>query len=292
MLQATGRNHYLEWLVRLLFWIGGIVATVLGSWVASKIHVYHEQRNAHRDDIKKRVLVPIRKGLNAHFRPLLWKLAPMVFVQTGATTHFKDKPKVTEEPAEQGDVLLVEFPATTVFGSLDSALLSDARQVHFRDTLSEVDSFVKRWNSLTGECHVWTSRIANEILQASGLPRFPPPRTQNPLSYVMHLRLGLFVCKRLLGLPTRALYPEPQYPEQDRVNLHSEEGTVAVGSKDEIATLVGCLDGLLDSEAQTGMALRDRIAELQQVFDRLVPKLDYAIASRQLHGRCDLVTFF
>ena len=44
-----------ESLVRLLIWVGGVAATVVGSWASSKIHVYQESRKAHLEDIKQKV---------------------------------------------------------------------------------------------------------------------------------------------------------------------------------------------------------------------------------------------
>lgn len=48
-----------ESLVRLLFAVGGVVtgvaSTVVGSWISSKIHVYHENRRVHLEEIKQKV---------------------------------------------------------------------------------------------------------------------------------------------------------------------------------------------------------------------------------------------
>src|SRR5713226_7058340 len=92
-----------ERLVKLLVWIGGVSATALGAWVTSKVRVYHDERKAHLDDLKKRVLIPLRNGLEQHFRGLVFHLRPVVSVQMAATTHFDEKAKATEEPTEQGD---------------------------------------------------------------------------------------------------------------------------------------------------------------------------------------------
>jgi hypothetical protein len=78
--------YLIEWLVRLLVFIGGVASTVVGSWVSNKIRVCHDERKAHRDDLKKQVLVPLHEGLHRHFRPLVFNLKPVVFVAIGAPT--------------------------------------------------------------------------------------------------------------------------------------------------------------------------------------------------------------
>lgn len=40
------------------------------------------------------------------------------------------------------------------------------------------------------------------------------------------------------------------------------------------------------------LSILDTSGELERGFQELMPKLDYAIAARRLHNRCDLVTFF
>ena len=110
--------YYIEWLFRLLAFIGGAASTVVGSWISSKIHVYYEQRKAHLDDLKEKVLIPLRTSLQG-LRSKVFHLTPVVFVEMAAATHFDEKAKATEEPTEQGDVLVAAFPGAKVFGLLD-----------------------------------------------------------------------------------------------------------------------------------------------------------------------------
>src|SRR5260370_41258895 len=119
----------------LLGWIGGIVAAVIGSWTTNKIKIYQDERKSHRDELKQRVLIPLHDGLEQHFRPLVFGLEPLIFVQTAAPTEFREDAKATESQIEQGDVLQGAFPSSLVFGPLDTLLLQYARNTHFKNEL-------------------------------------------------------------------------------------------------------------------------------------------------------------
>ena len=55
----------------LLIYVGGVVTTIFGSWVSGKLRVYDDSRKAHLDDIKQKVLIPLRDGLLEHYGPLV-----------------------------------------------------------------------------------------------------------------------------------------------------------------------------------------------------------------------------
>lgn len=281
--------RYVEWLVRLLAFIGGVVSTVAGSWISSKIHVYHDNRKAHLDDLKQRVLVPLRNGLEKHFRPLVFHQVPVVFVQLDATTQFDEKAKATEEPGKRGEVILGAFPSAAVFASLDSALLEDAKNGHFRNQLSEVDKFIRDWVAYAAECHRWVLKISREILTKSALPTYPPLPGPGFSPYVMNHRLAVFVYMRLFRLPTTALRLEDL---DNSSTLSGGSGTLALGSKTQVENVLKQIDALLESEEAIARTLRDKAGALQAAFQEIIPKLDYAAASRRLRKRCDLVTFF
>lgn len=105
----------------------------------------------------------------------------------------------------------------------------------------------------------------------------------------MHYRLAAFVYKRLfrIGKGWLDIVQMGQH-----WTLSGEGATLALGSKEQMETLVELLNKLLVSEEADAQALRSRAGELERSFVELTPMLDYAIASRWLRKRCDLVTFF
>jgi hypothetical protein len=280
-----------ERLVRLLVWIGGAASTVSGAWVASKWHVYHDSRKAHLDDLKQRVLIPLRAGLEEHLRPLVFHLVPVAYVEMAATTEFHEKAAVTEAPTEEGDVLQGAYPGAVVFAPLDSALLEDARTSHFSKQFSRIDLVYARWTAHSGQCHIWVRDMAKEILTRSGLPAFPnraPGAGYRP--YVMHYRLAVFVYKRLFRIGKGWLITEDI--DGSAWGVSGDSARLAVGSKEQMERLVGLLNGLLKSEEATARTLKEKAGQVQADFLAALPPLDHAIASRRLRGRCDLVTFF
>jgi hypothetical protein len=282
--------HIPPWVYLLLGWVGGIVATVIGSWISSKIKIYQDERKSHRDELKQHVLIPLRDGLEQHFRPLVFNLKPVVTVTMGATTHFDAKAKATDEQIQQGDVLLSPFPASTVFDSLDAVLLEDAKKNHFPEQLAEFDKFTKRWIAHASECHAWVSKISQKILASSDLPAFPPKYEGAGFRpYVTHFRLAVFIYKRLFEQQAPALRVEQMDPYW---TVNGEGCTAALGSKEQMDALVALIDKLRETEEATARRLLGKAGELQRQFQELLPRLEYTIAARRLHNRCDLVTFF
>src|SRR5258707_440400 len=133
----TAPAHIPSWIYVLIGWVGGIVAAVIGSWTTNKIKIYQDERKSHRDELKQRVLIPLHDGLEQHFRPLVFGLEPVIFVETAAPTEFRQDAKATESQIEQGDVLQGTFPSSLVFDPLDSVLLQDARMSHFKEEIGE-----------------------------------------------------------------------------------------------------------------------------------------------------------
>jgi hypothetical protein len=73
--------------------------------------------------------------------------------------------------------------------------------------------------------------------------------------------------------------------------VQGEGCTAAFGSKERMEGLVAQIEKLRESEKANAQALFAKLSEIQKDFQALMPKLEYAIAARRLHGRCDLVSF-
>lgn len=282
-------TFYIEWLVRLLVFIGGVASTVVGSWVASKIRVYHDQKNAHRDDLKKMVLEPLRSGLKHHFGPLVSNLASVLQVEHAARK-IKPTAKVTQDPIEEGPVLVAAFPSAKVFGPVDDVFLEDARKNHHREAMVQADKFVSSWAVHAGDYHRWAMNVANEILTASGLAAFPNrERVLRP--YVMQFQLAVFVYKRLVQQPTPAI----EIGGADAYGLcimKAGDYSAAVGTEGQMKALAELLDQLIAREEPQVFKFRETAVGLHENYNKVIRGLDSAIASRKLRKRCDLLTFF
>ncbi|HWO39441.1 MAG TPA: hypothetical protein VNO32_62505, partial [Candidatus Acidoferrum sp.] len=166
----SAANPSVESLVRLLIWVGGAAATVVGSWASSKIHVYQESRKAHLEDIKQKVLLPLSDGLAEHYGVLVTHRSPVVIEFWGVRLR-KENVSVTEYPNEHGPVLTKVVP--DVMAATDPALYTDARKKHFRKVIKHTEEFLAAWKAHAEECYSWVLKLSEEILAEAKLPTHP-----------------------------------------------------------------------------------------------------------------------
>ena len=110
-----------------------------------------------------------------------------------------------------------------------------------------------------------------------------------------HLRLGLWIYKRLFHLPTEALRQTNQgkyWSIEGAPTVPNEIGNATLATNEEQNTL------LLQKIEEITAANGKRAAELQRESEgittqavRLRSKLEYEIAKKKLRRRCDLVKF-
>lgn len=280
-----------EWFVRLLVYISGIATTIVGSWVSSKIHVYQENRKAHLEDIKSKVLVPIRNELE-EFEPYVFNRQPL-FSLAHTTTKYHENAPLTESSVEAERLLSAAFPTGWLFRGTEPALTQDVRTTHLPEVGMALSKFVKNWTLHTGECQFRLNRLANEILEQSGLPQFPNrDATGWPQPLVMCLDLAVLIHRRSFGFPTPLLKLE-HMSGSDLWAIQSDDGTgFAFGLEAQVKTLLEDLNALLISENASVQELLNQRLSIQEEFVHVRGLLDFAIASHRLRERCDLVSFF
>jgi hypothetical protein len=275
----------------LLIWVSGVAATIIGSWISSKFRVYDDSRKAHLDDIKQKVLIPLRDALQEHYGPLVTNRAHVVFDKWGVRQR-KENASVTEYPNEDGPVLHKAAP--NILASAD-ALFVDAKQRHFRRLVKQIEDFLSAWDAYANECNAWVLRLSDEILSESRLPQFPVVRFESP--YVMHFRFAVFIYRRLFRSHDFVLYKrEPSNwvrgTPSSQWSIDGFEGTSAQGTEEQIDALLSFLDSLLAREKDTASRLLEKSSTLEKQLALVTAQLTYAIAVRRLHKRCDLVSFF
>lgn len=270
--------------ITVLAYVGGVASTVAGSWVSSKIHVYHENRRVHLEEIKQRVLLPLSAVLSDYYAALVTHDSPAVVEQWG-TRRRRENIRVTEDVIDDGPLLLRVAP--DMKAGVDSALHTDAMKNHFSKLLSGADRFSEAWNRYTNECHAWIVRLADEILAKSQMEQFPVKQYGTP--NVDHFKLALFVYQRLFGLFERPVVKNARNPPH--WELVGFEGTPAVGSEQQLDGLISVLDDLMVREKNFAERLQAEARLLEKSLSSLSAELAYAIASRRLRKRCDLVPF-
>lgn len=282
-------NPSAESLVRLLIWVGGVAATVVGSWASSKIHVYQESRKAHLDDIKQKVLLPLSDALAEHYGVLVTHRSPVVIEFWGVRLR-KENVSVTEYPNEHGPVLTKVVP--DVMAATDPALYTDARKKHFRKAITHTEQFLTAWRAHADECYSWVLRLSEEILAETKLPTHP---VQHGAAYVMHYRLAVFIYRRLCHSLEFALSKRNPNQSQNTTSywvLEGFDGTPAAGTEQEMDALLIYLDDLMAREKGTAARLLRNAQALEQQLTLLRGELNYAVAARRLRHQCDLIPFF
>src|SRR6185437_870771 len=142
-MDAANSSHALGWLYALLGWIGGAATTVVGSIVASRIRVYDDNRKSHRDELRARMLEPLRDGVREHL-PLFAHRVPVI-VEVWGYHSLAINARVDEPNVSYGPQLQAMNPWPAIFGSTDRALLEDARATHFAGLMGEASAIASAW---------------------------------------------------------------------------------------------------------------------------------------------------
>ncbi len=277
-------HRYAEWAIRLLIYLAGIASTVAGSWVASKIRIYDENRKLHHDDLKEKVLVPLRKALAESYMGLVHH-ASAVVSETWGKTALHPHPKLTEYPEIHGPILHVADPRNVIEASFDQALYEDARCHHLRELISDWERFRDAWTAYAKTCETWVTRMADRILSDSGL-RPHPSALREP--YVMQFRLAAFLYFRLFDIPSDPL----RKVKETEYFVLLQLGAAALGTEEQIDGLLRLLETVQEDERHTAKELRQEAGRLERGLQLLSLKLNLAIAERKLRRRCGMVTFY
>ena len=290
MLADPYRTRLVEWLFRILAFVAGVVSTVIGSWLSSKIRLYHDHRAAHHEEIKARVLRPLLETA-IHHLPLFQHQAPVVTEGWGPL--FTKKASVTESNVDYGSILQTSNPWYEALRSVDRALLQDAKRTHLKGLITEVSQLATDWNTHLGHCSNWVNKMAGEILRASKMN----PYRLRPLTppYVLDLRLAIFVYMRLFELPADALRKEANgryWTIEGAPGAGETIGISSLASEELIDALLQTVNTVMETNQEKARSLLEESSGIALRTAKLRNRLEFAIASKKLRGRCDLVRFF
>jgi hypothetical protein len=274
------RTEYVQWSVKLLLYVSGVASTIVGSWVSSKIRLYHDARNAHRDELKQKVLEPLRSAVQSQYRISQFGI--------GWQPRKIDRDaKVEQVPVEFGPVLGIVEASQDLVPALDSALLADAESYHYQHEIAIWEEFHSNWAQLNDQHHAFIIQMATEILNGSALPEHDAKNFGAP--YIMPLGLAQFLYGRLI-------FDEPKHVYMGTMNngpvITNGITSFASGTKEQLKSVLALLDSILQRCRSNAEELQRQEKFLEQKRAFLLRKLSLAIAAKKLKHRCEFVTFF
>ncbi len=278
---SVAKPENMERAVRLLFYIGGAISTFVGSWLSSKIHVYHDARNNHRDELKDRILESLRFALQSDYEN------PQ-FVLDWTAQQYDALAAVNQSPVIFGPMLMFVDPGPKTQKKLDEALFEDALENHHRNLILGWEKFRDAWTVYLGHLQDWLQNMAEEILSGANLPAHPAPTLSR--TYVMHLALAEFIYKRVMQLDPGHLVVSPM--EGVRWVLSDGGRNLAAGSKEQMDGIVNLLNTCMETNKPRAAETQRELNGLQGHRTALLSQFSLAIAAKKLKARCQLVRFF
>lgn len=273
--------------------MSGAASTVAGSWFSSKIRLYYDSRKAHLEDIKSKVLLPIRKELE-DYEPFVLNTQPL-FSVVHATTKYHGAAPLTQSPVEGERVLIASYPVRWLYRDAEPALTLDIEKSHFPEVVAALKRFLLTWDIYTSECKLWVGQMAQSVLEQSGLPKFPNMTASGgwPKPHVMHLDVALFIFLRAFGLTTASirLQHNAGRASESCWSIQSDLMGYASGSDETLKILLNNIDALRVSQSHTANKLLTMHPALQAEFASVQMAVDHAIASQRLRNQCNLVPF-
>ncbi len=277
--------------LQLLIWIGGVATTVAGSWIASKIRLYHDDRKSHHQELKDKVLLPLRdllaehQTLFSHQTPVLtekWGNWPMPIVDA----------RPDQDAFEHGAFLDSNDPWPAALSGMDRALFEDAKRVHYKKPMAQVLVLASSWRAHIESCSMWVSQIGFDILVTSKMNPYQPPCAP---PYVNHLRLALWIYRRLFHLPTEALHQSNQgqyWSIEGAPTVSAVSGVATLAKEEQNALLLETIEKITEANRGRAASLRRESEAITNQAVYLRSRLEYEAAKKRLRKRCDLVKFF
>jgi len=284
---VPARGELINDSVKLLIWIGGVVTTIAGSWIASKIHVYYDNQKAHRDELKEKVLAPLLSCLEDQFAALVTLRQPAVITEWAQVSFAPGAPS-TEAQTKFDLVLEAENPWGKFKATVDRALYQDAKTRHLPELLSNAERFASAWEGYTAQVREWIQEMSHQLSNATDIPPMKGGTATGP--FVDNGFLASFLYKRLCRIPVGTL--SKRSSGGDLWELQCSNTNVATAAPDKLNLLLKCVDALIANQQQKGELFNGRAKELDNKHDSIGDEVRLALASSRIQKRCDLVPFF
>lgn len=121
---------------------------------------------------------------------------------------------------------------------------------------------------------------------------YEPPYTA---PYVLHWRLGVFIYRRLFQLPTEALKKRSQgqyWSLEGAPTVPNVIGSSSIAAEGQLDALVKVVDRIKAANQERAAELASESRRISIQASDVRAKVELALASKRLRGRCDLVPFF
>ena len=260
----------------------GVVTTVIGSWVVSRIHLYQEARNAHRDEIKEKFW----SHCAAHpmTRPTSFS-SPPNSPRGAMTTELprnRLRPNMVMSCGYRGRLSAQQSGVDRC--AVRRRTHSSSSGPHGR--LAEPHEFMGRpCRSMAARSSITRRRTC---VSASGIQPFPPKiRLSRP--YVRHLTLAVFIQARLQGTGETSLRVVRAGNE---ALLTDGSANLASGSFEQMQKLLTWINDKMVSARPLANRLALEFGELQAECAEVSRQFSLAIAAKKLSRDCPLVRFW
>ncbi len=262
----------------LLTYVAGVLSTIVGSWVANKIHVYDDERKSHRDELNVKILQPLHN--------VLQQSSAQTFFTNYDARRYNPKASADEFPSEFSPKLDLHDPGLKVERSLDEVLFEDARLNHYQTLMLDWKEFRETWTAFISRQVKWIEKISQDILDQSGLPAHPTRGFAGP--YIMHLALAEFIYDRLNLNSTSSL--EVKLNGNDYV-LSDGFRSLAMDNEQKMNSLIKMINDLTDIHKSMSLEFLKEMAKLELERTTLSRQFSLALAVKKLKS-CSLVSFF
>jgi len=269
-----------------IYWFGGAATTVVGSWISSKIRVYHDAKGKHHQELKQKVLEPIRDSLERSYRALFDD--PTLGADATPDGYYYERTALaTQDPVAIAVSLAFHDPARFTV-PVEGALLQDSKANHHHKLIHAWEQFTASVTGHINRREIWIREMATFILDESGgLLPFAPNRSGD---YVMHLKLATFVHGRLFETERVSLSSTPNAPN-GRITLMLGSICAVNGTMFQVERIINAVEALRRREESRALQFQSEVKHFQQVLSNLCDQFSLAIAANKLYRRCALVSF-
>jgi len=217
------------------------VGVFLGPYLASRLRIRHEERQAHFNEIKDKVFTPLLIYLTAGYIPILERWRPNIAVSR--TAKQGEGVQATDDVRAQEYKLVIVDPLDQLIAHpLSHELYNDVKENHFRDFVRDWESFKEKFAEYNKRCLVYAEELRSLIIEQVNMPE----RSDGDGNWVDANELAAYIFKIQLGVAGWRLELKVD-GEQARILLGSST-QLACGTQEELKRCMGIINELCNKD--------------------------------------------